>query len=68
MRVFNDRGYVVVKCVFNEGLRRGMVNIPHGWQADQFIEGHYGDLLNRTVSPWVNNNNYNDVLVEIEKQ
>lgn len=68
VRVFNDRGYVVVKCVFNEGLRRGMVNIPHGWQADQFIEGHYGDPLNRTVSPWVNNNNYNDVLVEIEKQ
>lgn len=67
VRVFNDRGYVVLKAVVNSGARPGMVNIPHGWQENQFIEGHYCDLLNSTMNPIVANQCYNDCLVEIKK-
>ena len=67
VRVFNDRGYVVLKAIVNNGARPGMVNIPHGWQEDQFIEGHYCDLLNPAMHPLLPNQCYNDCLVEIEK-
>ena len=67
VRAFNDRGYVVLKAVIDAGLRKGMTNIPHGWQRDQFIEGHYNDLTSREMNPIVCNNNFNDVLIEVEK-
>lgn len=67
VRAFNDRGYVVIKAVVDPGLREGMANIPHGWQRDQFIDGHYNDLTSREMNPIVCNNNFNDVLLEVEK-
>ncbi|KTE92440.1 hypothetical protein AT727_19775 [Desulfitobacterium hafniense] len=67
VRVFNDRGYVIIKAVINNGLRPGMVNIPHGWQKDQYIEGHYQDLTSNVVNPLYVNNAYFDTLVQIEK-
>ncbi|KTE92418.1 hypothetical protein AT727_19730 [Desulfitobacterium hafniense] len=68
VKVFNDRGYVVLKAVVNNGLRPGMINIPHGWQKGQFIDGHYQDLTNSTYHPFVVNQIFSDVRVEIEKR
>jgi anaerobic selenocysteine-containing dehydrogenase len=44
---FNDRGKVKLKVRFNEAVRPGTVNVPHGWWPEQFVEGHYSDLLHR---------------------
>ncbi len=67
VRLFNDRGKVVVKAVLNPGIRPGMVIIPKGWEFDQFKEGHYSDLSSRVFNTTVPNNCYFDALIEIEK-
>lgn len=44
---FNDRGRVKLKARLNEAVPPGAINVPHGWWPEQFIEGHYSDLLHR---------------------
>ena len=67
VRVFNDRGQAVVKAILSEGIRPGMCNMPKGWQACQYVEGHYNDLSSRETNPYVANSQFSDLLVEIEK-
>ena len=66
VKVYNDRGYVVVKAAIDDGLMAGIVNLPHGWDVDHFIEGHYQDLTLDVTTPTVVNENYYDCLCEIE--
>lgn len=66
-KVYNDRGYAVLKVVISNGVRPGMVVVPKGWQKDQFKEGHYSDLVGNIVDDYRQNNNYFDTLCEIEK-
>lgn len=66
VRVFNDRGECIVRAFFTEANRPGHVNIPHGWQADQFIGGHYQDLCTNIFNPVNPNGPYFDALVEVE--
>ena len=44
---FNDRGKVKLKARLNQAVPPGTVNLPHGWWPEQFVEGHYSDLLHR---------------------
>jgi molybdopterin-containing oxidoreductase family molybdopterin binding subunit len=67
VRVFNDRGYVVIKAVVNPGVRPGVIVIDHGWQQNQFIEGHYSDLSSRTVSIALPGPAWFDCLCQVEK-
>ncbi|MCI8366164.1 MAG: molybdopterin-dependent oxidoreductase [Eggerthellaceae bacterium] len=67
VKVYNDRGFVAVQLCIDNSLRPGMVNLPHGWQADQFIAGHYQDLTSRACDPFDCNDNYFDCLCEVEK-
>lgn len=67
IKLYNDRGYVVVKAVLNDGVRPGMLVIDHGWQGDQFIEGHYSDLSNRYVDAAIPGPAWFDCLCEVEK-
>lgn len=67
VKVFNDRGYVVVKALYDAGLKPGIVNLPHGWGYDQFREGHYQDLTNRATHAFDGNECYFDCLCEVEK-
>ena len=67
VRIFNDRGEVVVKAVISAGTRPGMVILPKGWEADQFKKGHYSDLTATYFNPTVPNNCYYDALCQIEK-
>lgn len=66
VRVFNDRGYVVLKAKLTGSLRKGMIMIPKGWQQWQFIDGHYQDLTSKAHNPACMNNCYFDALVEVE--
>ncbi|MGE4273329.1 MAG: molybdopterin-dependent oxidoreductase [Desulfitobacterium sp.] len=67
VKVFNDRGYVVVKAVIHNGIRPGMLVMPHAWQKHHFIDGHYSDLSSRATNPDVANNAFFDALCEIQK-
>lgn len=66
-KIFNDRGYVVIKAIFNPGIRKGMLVMDHGWEGDQFIDGHYNDLSSRASNRVIPNANFFDCLCEIEK-
>lgn len=58
---------MVLKAVVNYGARPGMVDMPNGWTADQFVEGHYCDLQTAATDDNVENSSFSDSLVQIEK-
>ena len=67
VKLFNDRGFVVLKVVLNAGVRPGMIMIDHGWQQDSFIDGHYSDLTCKDSWPRVEQQNWFDCLCQMEK-
>lgn len=67
VKVFNDRGYVLLKAVISNGTRPGMIVVPKGWQVDQYIDGHYQDLTSRVSHEACINHCFYDALVEVEK-
>ena len=66
VRVYNDRGEVVVKAKHNEGYRPGMVNIDQGWWGDDYVRGHHNDLTHLDVSEAIENFAFYDTRVEVE--
>ncbi|MGS0765388.1 molybdopterin-containing oxidoreductase family protein [Syntrophomonas curvata] len=67
VRVYNDRGYVVLKAVIHAGARPGVLIVPKGWEWDQFKDGHYSDLTSRVMNMAIPNNSFFDCLVELKK-
>lgn len=67
VRVYNDRGYAVLKALVTEGIKPGVVSIPHGFQAEQFIEGHTQDLTSVYMNDYCSNSAFYDFLCEVEK-
>lgn len=67
VRVFNDRGEVVLKAQLSAGMRPGCITIPKGWQEGQYESGHISDLLGGFTSPICINQCYNDWRCDIEK-
>ena len=68
VRVFNDRGSVVLKASIDASLPEGMCNIPKGWERTQCIEGCYQELTSNRINAVNLNQSYNDTLVEIQKE
>lgn len=67
VRAFNDRGYVVGKVAVHDGMRAGMACMAHGWEADQFIDGHVQDLTPSFYSTYISAPCFFDTLIEVEK-
>lgn len=67
VKAYNDHGYVVIKALVTEGIKPGVVSIPHGFQAEQFIEGHSQDLTNVYMNDFCSNSAFYDFLCEVEK-
>lgn len=67
VRVFNDHGSCVLKAVVTKGIREDTILMPHGFQGDEFIEGHAQDLTCMCPDPITSNNNLNDWLCQVEK-
>ncbi|GHT77875.1 dehydrogenase [Actinomycetota bacterium] len=67
VRVYNDRGYVVIKVRYNAGLQSGIIFIPKGWQYGSYIDGHYQDITTRKFHPYCVNHIFFDARVQIEK-
>jgi molybdopterin-containing oxidoreductase family molybdopterin binding subunit len=67
VEAYNDRGHVVLKAIVSSGMRPGLVNIPKGWQRNQFREGGYQELTKSYLNPVTINQSFFDVLVEVRK-
>ncbi|MGM0399274.1 MAG: molybdopterin-dependent oxidoreductase [Halobacteriota archaeon] len=66
VRVYNDRGEVVVKAVYNEGMQPGLINIDEGWWHEDFIEGNLQDLTHDEVNKLAPTYVYYDVRADVE--
>ena len=67
VRLFNDRGYVVLKAHLFNNIPVGMILMQKGWQKHQFIDGHYSDLTSDVMNGMCANQPFFDVVVGIEK-
>ena len=67
VKIYNDRGYAIIKAHVTQGVKPGVVYIPHGWQEDQFIEGHTQDLTSTQLSQMDCNSNFYDFLCQVER-
>lgn len=67
VRLFNDRGEVVLKLIENNAIRPGMVVVPKGWYGDFFKKGHYSTLTSRVQRTTCTNNYFFDAVCEMEK-
>lgn len=67
VRLFNDRGYVVVKTQVMPNVPQGVLIIPKGWSADDYIDGNYSDLTTMEMNGFCANQPFFDVAVGLEK-
>lgn len=67
VKLFNDRGYVVLNAVVNAGLPRKTISVPRGFQQSEFIDGHIASLPVMKFNQACANQPFNDVAVAIEK-
>lgn len=66
LRVYNDRGSVILRCRFNPDLRPGVVVISEGSWVKHFPGGDPYSLTHELISPTSENYAFCDTLVEIE--
>ncbi len=67
IKIFNDRGYVVLVAKLTDGMCPGMVGIPRGRMRGEFTDGHYGYLTHANYNSACVNQNFYDVLAQVEK-
>ncbi len=67
VKVYNDRGYALVKARVTEKMRPGQVSIPKGYQRSQFKGGGYQELTTVKYHPAAVNQAFYDARVKIEK-
>lgn len=67
VRVYNDRGQMVVKARIHNGLKPGVLSTPRTWEKHQYIDGSFQELTSAVSSPMVSNYAFSDKLVNIEK-
>ncbi|MRX83679.1 molybdopterin-dependent oxidoreductase [Eggerthella guodeyinii] len=67
VKVFNDRGWCVIKAHRDNGLQPGCIDSPQRWQGKDYREGNMVDLANTEMHPYMYNSNFNECQVEVEK-
>ncbi|MFD0702298.1 molybdopterin oxidoreductase [Slackia equolifaciens] len=67
VRLFNDRGSVVMRAVLHAGAPRKTVTVPRGFEMDEFIEGHFGNLSMHEYDGISRNQVFLDCAIDIEK-
>lgn len=67
IKIYNDRGHVVMKATISAGYPRNMIGIPRGHHQWEFIDGHFCDISTSTLNQVCNNQAFNDQAVAIEK-
>jgi molybdopterin-containing oxidoreductase family molybdopterin binding subunit len=68
VRVFNERGHVVLRAVTTKGIREDTINIPRGYEDGELIDGHLQSLTSIDSKDRITNNDcHNDWLCQVEK-
>ena len=67
IKVFNDRGFAVVRCVIDESIAPGIVSIPKGWQKNQFKAGCYQEMTNPKMDNYADSISPYDTRVDFVK-
>lgn len=67
VKVFNDRGMAVAKAVIDASFPSGIINLPKGWQRDQYKEGGFQELSPYEATAATGNAIPFDTLVDFEK-
>ncbi|WP_172623451.1 molybdopterin-containing oxidoreductase family protein [Arabiibacter massiliensis] len=67
VKLFNDRGSVVMRATLSSGYPRGIVGSPRSYRETEFIEGHFAALSTNQYNQVCANQAFNDVAVAIEK-
>lgn len=68
VKVFNDRGFFKIKAVVSDALTPGYINMPKGWQRNQFIEGCYQEVSSASTDCLAVNYTFFDTLVDVVKE
>jgi molybdopterin-containing oxidoreductase family molybdopterin binding subunit len=67
VRVFNDRGYVVLKAHWHAGIRPGVVDTEHTWYQERYREGHYQAVTSPVLGGYADSTCHFDTLCQVEK-
>ncbi|WP_350454059.1 molybdopterin-containing oxidoreductase family protein [Slackia heliotrinireducens] len=67
VKMYNDRGYVVLKATVSAALPPKTVGVPRGHHKKEYIDGHFCDLSTDQYNQICGNQGFNDQAVAIEK-
>ncbi len=70
VRLFNDRGFVVLRARINQAIPSGAVYLSQGWQSADYHAGHAQTLTHSIANDenaYGANSSFSDVLVEMVK-
>ncbi|MEC4273158.1 molybdopterin-dependent oxidoreductase [Adlercreutzia sp. R25] len=67
VRLYNDRGALVLPVVINPGLPKGIVTGPRAYQIEEHIDGGWNDITSHEFNQACENMVFYDVAVAIEK-
>lgn len=71
VRIYNARGWVVLRASLTESVPSGAVYLSQGWQSNDFRAGHAQSLTHGGWNPanaFGANSSFSDVLVEVTKE
>lgn len=67
VRVYNERGHIVVRAVVSKGIREDTIQIPRGYEGGELHEGHLQSLTTIDAKDRItNNDSHNDWLCQVE--
>ncbi len=68
VRVFNDRGHIVLRAVLTKGIREDTINIPRAYEGSELQSGHLQSLTTIDAKDKItDNDSHNDWLCQVEK-
>ncbi|MEC4184648.1 molybdopterin-dependent oxidoreductase [Adlercreutzia sp. R21] len=67
VKIFNDRGYLVLLAITCPGVPEDVVTMPGKWQRHEYIDGSLNDLTTERFNQVCENMLFYDVAVDIEK-
>jgi molybdopterin-containing oxidoreductase family molybdopterin binding subunit len=66
VRAFNDKGEMVLKAEYNDGIRPGLTNTDHGWWPRDYVRGHHNDLIDAETGEVARTFAFYDTRIEVE--
>jgi anaerobic dimethyl sulfoxide reductase subunit A len=66
VRVYNDRGEMVLRANVSDGIQPGLVNTDQGWWARDYVAGHHNDLTHAETSDVTKNFAFYDTRVAVK--